>query len=156
MMEKVKKRLGEILIEDGILTREDLQEALENQKKDGGMIGQILVRLGFISEENLIAALGKQLNMPYMPLMNYAINTQTVQLLNEKFSRNHMVIAFDQDEQRVFLAMADPFDSNAVSEVEKQLNLKPHVYLSTPTEIINMLDMAYSMSGPNKELKKAG
>ena len=61
MTETQKRRLGEILIEDGCLSPENLQAALQYQKKEGGMIGQILVRLGHVNEDNLIAAIGKQL-----------------------------------------------------------------------------------------------
>ena len=53
MAEIIKKRLGEILIEDGILTQENLAEALSQQKKEGGLIGQILIRQGYIAEDDL-------------------------------------------------------------------------------------------------------
>lgn len=155
MGEKTKKRLGEILVEDGILSKEDLQSALEHQKTEGGMIGQVLVRLGLISEEMLIAALGKQLGIPYLPLMNYSINMDTVHLMDEKFVRTHMVIPFDQDDKRIYLALSDPLDGAAVTEIEEKLHLKPQVFLATPTEIMNMLDVAFSQSS-KKELKKAG
>ncbi|MSR76984.1 MAG: hypothetical protein EXS63_01985 [Candidatus Omnitrophica bacterium] len=157
MEEKPKKRLGEILIEDGILSKENLQEALDYQKQNGGgMIGQILVRLGYITEDNLMAVLGKQLSIPYLPLSNYAINTQTVHLLDETLCRSHILIAFDQDEKHLFLAVTDPFDVNLIADLEKQTHLKPQIFLSTPTEIISMLDMTFSMKSDKTGLKKAG
>ena len=157
MGEKSKKRLGEILVEDGILSKESLQEALDHQKQSGGgMIGQILVRLAYSSEENLIAALGRQLNMPYLPLSNYAINTQTVQSMDEKLCRTHNMIAFDQDEKHIFLAVSDPFEVNVIEDLEKQMHLKAQIFLSTPTEIASMLDMTFSMNAGKTEMKKAG
>ena len=156
MMEKSKKRLGEILVEDGILSKENLQKALDHQKESGGMIGQILVRLGYITEENLVAALGRQLNMPYLALTNYAMNLETVHSLDEKLCRSHGLIAFDQDEKHIFLAVSDPLDGNLMSDVEKQTSLKLQVFVSTPTEIMNMLDVAFNMGASKKNVKKAG
>lgn len=143
-MEKSKKRLGEILLDDGILTRESLEEALNHQKLEGGMIGQILVKMGYISEDNLIAALGKQMKLPYLPLMNYAVNQQAVLMLDEKTCRGHMVMAFDADEKKIFLVVADPFDTAIIETIAEKTKLRPQVFLATPTEIINMVDMMFS------------
>ena len=157
MVEKTKKRLlGEILIEDGILSKDDLQKALDYQSTEGGMIGQILVRIGLLTEEALIAALGKQLCMPYLPIANYSINMETVHLLDEKFCRAHTVMVFDQDERHVFIATADPLDTTGLEEIEKKIHLKPQIFLATPMEILNMLDVAFNASSGKKELKKAG
>ena len=145
-----------MLVEDGILTREVLQEALVHQKKEGGLIGQILVRQGYITEDNLLAALGRQLNIPYLPLMNYSINIDAVKRLDERFCKRNMIIAFDQDEKHIFLALADPFNNTAMEEIEKKIPLKLNAFLSTPTEIANMLDMAFNSSQKNKTTEKKG
>ncbi len=155
MTEKTKKRLGEILIEDGVLSKEDLQKALDHQKKEGGVIGQVLVRLGLLTEELLIAALGKQLGIPYLPLMNYSINMETVHLMDQIFLRTHMVLPFDQDEKKIYLAVADPLDHMIESEFESKFHLKPQIFLAMPSEIINMLDMAFNSTSAKKEIKKA-
>ena len=152
MTERTKRRLGDILIEDGILTREGLGEALEHQKKQGGgMIGQILIRLGYISEENLVVTLSKQLNVPYLNLVNYAVNVQAVQAFNEEFCRKNMVIPFDVDEKHIFIGVSDPLNDIAIEEIQKQSKLKPQVFISTPAEILNMLDLAFSSALKKKE-----
>ena len=133
-----------MLIEDGILTRENLDEALSHQKKEGGLIGQILVRQGYITEDNLLAALGRQLNLPYLPLMNYSINPDSVKMLEERFCKRHMMLAFDQDEKHLYLAVADPFNTTALEEIKKKYPLELNIFLSTPTEISNMIDMAFN------------
>lgn len=154
MVEKTKKRIGELLIEDGILSKEGLQTALEHQKTEGGMIGQVLVRLGLITEENLIAALGSQLGIPFLPLINYSMNMDAVHLLDEKFCRQHVLLAFDQDEKRIYLTVADPLNDSVVTEIAEKTKLKPQVYLDTATDILGMLDVAFHASG-KKPLKKA-
>ena len=65
MSPKVRRRIGEILIEDGLLSKTQLEEALAHQKEKGGLIGKILVEKNFVDEETLIGALGKQFKVPY-------------------------------------------------------------------------------------------
>ena len=156
MTETKKKRLGEILIEDGVLSPESLEEALNHQKKEGGLIGQILIRLGYITEEELIAAVGKQLRIPYIPLSNYSVNTDTAMKFGVEFCRRHLLLPFDQDEKNIFLAMGDPLNDSAVGEVEKKCNLKPQIFISTPTEILNMVELIFNSNTVKKEVKKAG
>ena len=150
-----KKRLGEILIENGILSSTHLEEALAHQKKEGGLIGQILIRLGYISEENLTAAIAKQLNTPYIPLSHYSVNMDAAQKLPPDYCRKNMIVLFDIDEKYVWIAVADPLNEALRDEVEKKTGLKAHIFISTPTEILNMLDIIHS-SCSTKEIKKAG
>ena len=154
MREKLKRRLGEILIEDGILSPENLDEALHHQKKEGGLIGQILIRLGYLSEEDLVAAIGKQLNIPYMPLSNYSMNMEAAQSLAIDFCKKNCALVFDMDEKHVWIALSDPLNEGLQDELEKKFNLKIQIFISTPTEVLNMIDLVFNSS--NKEMKKAG
>lgn len=156
MGEMIKKRLGEILIEDGVLTQENLQEALEQQKKAGGLIGQILIRLGYISEEDLIAAVARQLKVPYLPLGNYSINSDTAKLFTEEFCRKNQIVAFDQNERSIFICLGDPMNEMAVAEVQRKTDLKPHVFISTPTEVLSMIDLIFGTASAKNNVKKAG
>ncbi len=149
----VKKRLGEILIEDGSLSPENLEEALLHQKKEGGMIGQILIKLGYITEDHLVAAVGKQMRVPYLPLSQYSINMEVASSYGEDFCRRHLLIVFDQDEKKSYLTLSDPLNEIAIEEMRKKTNLKLQVFVSTPTEIFNMLDLIFHAS--RKEIKKA-
>lgn len=155
MRQKTKKRLGELLLEDGVITKEILEEVLTLQKKEGGMIGELLIRHGHITEENLIAALGKQLQMPYLPIANYSINMEAAQKYDEQFCRNSMSLILDENGKHVTLATADPLNEAAVEEVEKKSNLRAQVFITTPTEISNMLDVVYQ-NKKSKVIKKAG
>jgi type IV pilus assembly protein PilB len=156
MTERPKKRLGEILIEDGRLTRESLEEALNHQKKEGGLIGQILIRLGYVSEEDVVAAVGKQLKIPYLPLANYSVNMEIMQKFPEEFCRRNGVVAFDQDGQKLFVTTSDPMNDGMIEELQKKWNLKIQLFISTPTEIFNMLDLVFNTRNAKKEIKKVG
>jgi hypothetical protein len=151
MRERSKRRLGEILIEDGVLTQENLEEALIQQKKDGGVIGQILIRLGYVTEENLIAALCKQLTIPYLPLTNYAVNTEVSRAFRYDFCKQNMLVAFDRDDKYIFIATADPLNDIALDHVEKESGRTAQIFISTPTEILNMLDLAFASDAGNSQ-----
>lgn len=150
MAEEVKRKLGQLLVESGNLSPQSLEEALTHQKNHGGLIGQILISLGYISEEDLVAALAWQLRIPYLPLGNYAINMDAMQTLGEDFCRRHAMVAFDMDDEFVYAALSDPLNEITVEELEKKCKLVPQVFLSTATEIHNMLDVAFSSSSNTK------
>jgi type IV pilus assembly protein PilB len=151
MRERSKKRLGEILIEDGVLTPENLEEALLHQKKDGGIIGQILIRLGYVTEENLTAALSRQLNIPYLPVANYAVNMDSIRSYRYDYCKQNMLIVFDQDDRYVYVVTADPLNDIAIDHIEKNSGKRAQVFISTLSEIMNMLDLAFAQEpGKNK------
>ena len=154
MTETKKKRLGEILIEDGALSPQSLEEALTHQKKEGGLIGQILIRLGYITEEDLIAAVGKQLKIPYIPLSHYSVNSETTMKFGADFCRRHLLLPFDEDGKNVFLVMGDPLNDLAIGEVEKKCNLKSQIFISTPTEILNMVELIFNAAKKEGDVKK--
>lgn len=156
MVDKVnKKKIGEIFIEDGCLTPEDLQKGLEYQKTQGSgmLIGQILIKMGFLTEESLVGAIGKQLQIPYLPLALYSINTDAAVLMNEDFCRKNMMILFDRDEKYVFIATADPLNEPAIEEIKTKTKLKPQVFVSTPSEIYSMQEIIFAAA--NQDIKKA-
>lgn len=155
MREKPKKRLGEILVESEVLSPQNLEEALVHQKKEGGLIGQILIRLGYVAEEDVAAALSRQLGIPYLMLANYSINLEAAQKFDEEFCRKNFVIVFDEAEKKVFAAVGDPLNEAALEEIEKRTGLKLQLFLSTPSEIFNMLELVFSANA-KKAMKKAG
>ena len=145
-----------MLIEDGILSAENLEEALHHQKKEGGLIGQILIRLGYLSEEELIAAVGKQLRIPYIPLSNYSINMEAAQSLTMDYCKKNFVLVFDIDDKRLWVALSDPLNDALIEELGKKFKLKLQIFISTPTEVLNMIDLIFNMNASKKEFKKAG
>ncbi|MDP3921390.1 MAG: hypothetical protein Q8R76_11360 [Candidatus Omnitrophota bacterium] len=148
--------MGEILLEDGLLTNENIQEALLVQEGEGGLLGRILLQQGHISEEQLIGALGKQLKVPFIALQNYSINMDAVRLFDADFCREHAMVAFDVDEQRIYLAVSDPLHCPGVERARQETKKKPQVFMSTSGEILELIDLANASQSKTKKLKKAG
>jgi hypothetical protein len=77
----VNRQLGELLIEQGIISQPQLDKALAVQRDSGGLIGEIMVTLGFAKEEDIAQALTTQYGFPYLPLTSYEINPDIVQII---------------------------------------------------------------------------
>lgn len=140
---KGKQKIGEILTEDGLLSQVQLQEALDYQKEKGGLIGRILVDKKFVSEEDLISALGRQYKMPYIPLKNYAINPDMAEILKADFCHENLLVAFDCDHKRIYVAVADPMNEAAIEKIKNMTGRIPQVFLSRISEILNAIYFLY-------------
>jgi type IV pilus assembly protein PilB len=143
MGSKIKRKIGEILIEDGLLSKAQLEEALAYQKEKGGLLGRILLEKKFVDEESLIGALGKQFKIPYIPLKNYSINPDMAGMLKADFCHENLVVAFDCDHKRVYVAVADPMNEAAVEKIKALTGRIPQVFISRISEILNAIYFIY-------------
>lgn len=149
-----KKRIGEILIDEGFLDRKDLEKALEIQKKEGGLIGGILVRMGCVSEEDLVIALSNQLSIPFMKLSSYNVNRNAQKLITKEIAERYLFFPFEEDEASISFALSDPLNQEALDAIEKRVPLRIQVFLSTPSEIKQAVDLYYGQTQTeSKELK---
>jgi chromosomal replication initiator protein DnaA len=124
----VHKSLGELLIEEGLLNEEQLQEALKVQQVEGGFIGQIMVRLGFVTQEAVASLLVKQCKIPHLSLMDYDVDPDVLRLVPEEVCRRHHLLPIDKLGRILTVAMVDPLDIDALEDVRKScpdLRIKP-------------------------------
>ncbi len=143
MGSKIKRRIGEILIEDGLLTKAQLEEALAAQKEKGGLVGKILIEKKFVDEESLLSALGKQFKIPYLSLKSYSINPDMSEMLKSNFCHENMIVAFDCDPKKVYVAVADPLNDAAIEKVRTLTGRIPQVFLSRMSEVLNAIYFIY-------------
>ena len=94
------KHLGELLIERGVVTREQVEMAIAYQKEKGGLVGEVLVELGYASEENIAQALTCQYGFPYLPLENYEIAPEAVGSVPEDVCHKFCLVPVDKIDQR--------------------------------------------------------
>jgi len=143
MTQKINRRIGEILIEDGLLSKAQLEDALAHQKEKGGLIGQILIAKKFVDEESLIGALGRQFKIPYVPLKNYSINPDMASMLSADFCHENILVAFDCDHKKVYVAVADPVNDTTVEKIRELTGRIPQIFLSRTSEILNAIYFIY-------------
>lgn len=133
------KRLGEILIENGIINQEQLDKALAVQHgyDNGGhrFSGEILVELGFSDEESIFRAFTTQYQFPYLPLKQYQISPETVSIIPEEVAQKHNLIPVEKIGATLTIAMSNPLDSQAIKEIEVICNCNVRVLVTTPSDI---------------------
>lgn len=143
MGQKLDRKIGEILIEAGLLSKAQLEESLALQKEKGGMIGEIFVTKKFVDEESLVGALGKQFNVPYIPLKSYSINPDMAEVLTAEFCHVHTAVAFDCDQKKVYIAIANPASETAIEQIRTLTGRTPQVFLAKVSEILNAIYFIY-------------
>lgn len=136
--------LGEIMVEEGFLEPDNLKKALEIQKKEGGLIGGILLRMGWITEEELLVALSKQLSLPFIKLGSYNINHQALKHLPREIAVQYLMIPFEYDNQVLSIAMSNPLDTDAILQIEKHTPSPVQIFLASQSEIKKMIEDSYA------------
>jgi len=112
----IKKRLGEVLIENKIITEEQLKKALEIQKKLGMKLGEVLIKEKFTTEEQIILILETQFNIKKLNLYETSISPQVIKLIPESTCRKHTVIGVEIFNNELILAMSDPLNYFAIED----------------------------------------
>ncbi len=150
-MEKKKKRLGEILVEEGLIDVYQLQSALAHQKQWGGKLGQILVKLGFLTEEELLGFLSHYFKIPYVNLKKVVVPPSIIKLVPEEVARKYNVLPLAVKEEigrkNLYLAMADPTNVVAIDELEFALGMPIRPILASDNVIAEAIDYYYGGRG---------
>jgi type IV pilus assembly protein PilB len=139
----ITKRIGEVLLERGVITRKELEKALAYQQEHGGLMGQVLIHLGFITEEEVALALTAQYGFPYLPLENYEIDSVLTTMIPEQVARQYCLIPIDRIGNALTLAMADPSNVKVIEEIELMTRCVVQAFVSTPSDIGTAIDKYY-------------
>ena len=137
-----KIRIGDLLVEAGAITPEQLQEALAKQKEEGGMLGNIIMELGFISRELLITVLTTQMGIDYCEIRTVQIDENVLNLVPKDLVTKYkaMPIGFAEDNANVLqVAMADPMDLMAVDDISIASGLQVEPLLSFEDDLDNVI-----------------
>ncbi len=138
-----RRRLGAILIEDGAITQDQLDQALDMQKTITKPVGEILISQGFINSTQLTSALGRQLKIPYMPLLRYSHNPDAAKWVGKNFCLKYMVVPFDGDEKNFYISVANPLDKNPIETLQALIKKRIFTFIATPEEIEKMIALVY-------------
>lgn len=141
-----KKRLGDILVEEGLITNEQLNKALKAQNTLKQKIGEILVDFGYIEEITIAKVLQKQFKLDIIKLSGMVIEPRVTSLVNEQILRKHMLIPFEfhkTSPNLLRVAMADPNDFIAIDDLSIITNLQIEPVIATPSDIAAAIDKYY-------------
>lgn len=136
-------RLGDLLIQEGLLTNEQLGLALDEQKRTGRKLGRIIVEGGHVTEEDIAKALARQLRADFVDLRTHDPKPELIRLLPEAQARRFRAIVLDQREDRVRVGFADPTDITAYDEILRQVKRDIDLVVVIESQLMAMLDRVY-------------
>lgn len=135
--------LGQVLLKKGLINGAQLEEALAIQKKEGGLLGDILVKKEFTSEELLCTALASQSDMCYVPVERYKITKDVLRLIPKDVAAKYCVIPLEKIGGVLTMAMANPFDQEAISTIETLTHYRIVSVIGTKTQIERLIKLHY-------------
>jgi MSHA biogenesis protein MshE len=142
-MKPKKIRIGDLLIANKVISQQQLDTALADQKKSGRKLGRVLVENGFLSEDQLLVFLSQQLNVPYIDLRRYNYKPETVRMIPETYARRFRAIALEYNRESLLVGMADPTDIFAYDELSRVLRRPLRFAVVKESELLKTIDRVY-------------
>ena len=138
-----RRKLGELLVETGLLPPDKLAEALKDQKESGKRLGQVLLGKNLISEEEMAFALAMQLKIPYVDLSSQEVDGRVIESIPEEVSRKFVCVPIALKNNILDVAMADPLDLNMMKDLQFVTGYSIQPAISTSTQILDLLQKHY-------------
>ncbi|AWL10786.1 Protein transport protein HofB like protein [Saliniradius amylolyticus] len=142
-MRKLKMRLGDLLVLEGIISEEQLQRALNAQKKSGGKLGNLLVNMGFVTEPQLLQFLSRQLDVPLVDISHQDLDPDLVKLLPESHARRYRALVLSDNGDTLLVGMSDPADLSVVDTIANILPKPVKIAVVKESQLLNAFDLYY-------------
>ena len=148
------KKLGELLVEAGLITQEQLDATLSDEKKEKGKrLGTLLVEKGFATELDIAETIAYQLNIPFLDIHTAVIEPEAIKLVPEKLARKHVIIPLYIEKKNVIkIAMADPLNMEALDDIRFATNYQSSPMVATATDIVKAIKTHYHISVPLEDI----
>ncbi len=140
---KEKIRIGDLLVQNNMISEAQLMEALAQQKKTGQKLGRSLVALGFVTEAQFIEFLSQQLRIPHVDLSRYELNRKEVMRLSETHARRFRAVVLKEHADHFMIGMADPMDLFAFDELQRLLPKSLQLAVVSESQLLGALDQVY-------------
>ena len=149
------KQLGDILLEGGLLTRDELTSAYEEQRSDGRTLGRVLVESGMLTESQLVAALATQVGLPYVDLSEHPVDGSAVGRVPGPVCRRHAAIPIGFDGSRLIVAMSDPANVFAVDDMRSISGMDVKPVVATRSDVLAAIDRYFRADSDLDDLSNA-
>ncbi len=136
-------RIGDLLVEKGLITDAQLKLALQEQKLTGKKIGNVLVDMGFVQESKILESLSQHLDLPFIDMRHFQINHSLSHSLAENLARRYRALILSEHKEGVLLGMADPMDLLAQDEIQRALSKPVYPAIVKETELLATMDLVY-------------
>ncbi|HHN46386.1 MAG TPA: pilus assembly protein PilB [Planctomycetes bacterium] len=146
-----RRLLGQILIDEGLISKEQLEEALAHQGKYGGAIGQVLVEKGYISQEDVLLALGQQAGMEVVDLEHMEIAPEVIEKVSPSMANIYHIVPILFESNVLTVAMADPMNVNALDDLRFLLNCEVRGAVAAEKSVVDAIERYYGSETENIE-----
>ena len=136
-------RIGDLLVEQGVLSAEQLEHTLAAQRDNGRKLGRLITEAGWASEEQIAQALARQLRIPYVDLSRRAVAPEVARMLPEMQARRLRALVLEETAGSLMVAMADPTDPSSMEELQRLLKRPLRLAAAAETPLVTALDAAY-------------
>jgi len=150
----MKKRLGDMLLETGLINNEQLHTALSAQKKEGGKLGHNLVKLGFVTEEQITNLLEQQFDVPACDLSKMEVDEKVVKLIPAQVAQKFQIMPVNREGKTLILAMANPADVFTVEDIKFATGFDVQPVVCAESLIEKAIEKYYGVSGSLADVVK--
>lgn len=148
---KKRRKLGDCLVEAGLIDEKTLAKALDIQKVQKKKIGQILIDMGVADDEEIAKALSKQLRIPFVSLKEMKISGEAISLVPAELAENYLLIPIKESEKGLIVAMANPLEFYALDDLRFVTQMNIAIAVSPESHILNALEKHYPKQGLEKD-----
>ena len=152
----IRKKLGEVLVDEGLLKEEQVQEALRRQRATGEGFSEVLVSMAFLTESDIARTLVKQSGLPYIDASKYRINKDGVQAVPAELMWQNQFIVLDKIGKTMLVAISNVIGQEIFEKLEKVSGSQIFVYVSTGSQIQTALEKNVPVNGKSVDPKGAG
>jgi len=150
-----KKRLGELLLQEGVINEEQLNESLEEQQQTGELIGDILVRKGFCTESDVARTISTQFSFPYISVMHYYISPELVGLFPLEQLEKNLFVPIDKFDNVLNIVVAGLLDKDIIEDIEKRTGCSAQVYVGMVSEVKQVIKEKFAKKPARKTAGKS-
>ncbi|MBL7177783.1 MAG: ATPase, T2SS/T4P/T4SS family [Pseudomonadota bacterium] len=149
---KVLDRLKQALINEGLVTKENLRDAVITARHENKTLSEILVKLGFVTEKQLVRLIGEKVPAPHVNIKNYSIDSRILALISEKIARRYNIIPLFKIEDVLTVAMSGPMDIISIDEISAVAGCRVEAVIASKESINVAIDQWYGMGDARREL----
>src|SRR5215468_9698011 len=142
----MSQRLGDLLVREKIINPQQLEQALREQKRSGGRLGSVLIKLGFLSDEEVTNFLSRQYGVPAINLQYFELDPSVTKLIPEETARKHHILPLSRVGASLTIAMVDPTNVFAMDDIKFMTGFNIEPVVASETSIMDGIDKAYAQS----------
>ena len=150
----MSSRLGEILVKDSLISADQLKQALDHQKKNGGRLGTCLVKLGLVSDDDITAVLSRQYGVPSINLKFYEVDPAVIKLVPQETAVRYQIVPLSRVGSTLTIAMTDPTNVFAMDDIKFMTGFNVEPVVASETAISEAIHKFYGDVESVEELDK--